>query len=198
MKAFFITGFQRKAAACLLILAAIVFMKTPLGAEEEEFSLQVYLSKKQALELAFPGADSIEKKKIWLTEAQREAISTISLLKVDDRRMDFYIGMKSGKAMGYMVIENIIGKSFPITFMIVMNVDGTVRDVEIMVYREPRGYEVRSESFMSQFFGRDAEFDYREINSITGATLSVRAITKGVRKATASFKVLFLDSSPAR
>ena len=77
--------------------------------------------------------------------------------------------------------------------MVVINPDGTVKDVEIMVYREPHGWEVRFESFMKQFFGRGGDDPFNDIHSITGATLSVRSMTRGVRKAVVEYKVLFLD-----
>ncbi|KMP10327.1 hypothetical protein UZ36_07965 [Candidatus Nitromaritima sp. SCGC AAA799-C22] len=175
------------------VLALVFLLCDPsvAGAEEKEFELQVYLTKKRALEIAFPGADKIDKEKKWLTDEQRETIGKIIHQKVDDKRLTFYIGKKSGKPMGYMLIDHRIGKSFPITYMVVLNIDGTVRDVEIMIYREPRGWEVKYESFLSQFFGRDAESDFREINSITGATLSVNAITGGVQKAVAAYQVLY-------
>lgn len=161
--------------------------------KEENFDLQVLLTKKQAFEIAFPGADKVERKKSWTTAEQRKAIGKICLQEVDDRRFNFYVGKKGGQAMGYALIDHIIGKSFPITFITILNVDGTVRDVEIMVYREPRGWEVKYESFLKQFFGRNSESDYREINSITGATLSVRAVTSGVSKAAAAYRVLYLN-----
>ena len=176
------------------ILAGLVWPMQSSLAEEKEFDLQVYLTKKQALEIAFPGAEKIDKERKWLTEEQKKAIEKMSLLKITENRFTYYVGKKGGKPMGYMVIDHIIGKSFPITFLTVLNVDGTVRDVEIMVYREPRGWEVRYPSFMSQFFGRNAQTDFREINSITGATLSVRAITKGVKKAVTAYQVLYLDA----
>lgn len=162
--------------------------------EEKKFDLQVYLTKKEALKIAFPGADAIDKERKWLTDGQKTAIAKLSLLEIKENRFTFYVGKKDGKPMGYMLIDHIVGKSFPITFMIVLNVDGTVRDVEILVYREPRGWEVRFPSFMSQFFGMNAQSDFREVNSITGATLSVRAITTGVKKAVSAYKVLFLDA----
>lgn len=162
--------------------------------EEKKFDLQVYLTKKEALAMAFPGAGSIEKERKWLSDAQKDTIAKISLLEITENRFTFYVGKKDGKPMGYLLIDHIIGKSFPITFMTVLNVDGTVRDVEIMVYREPRGWEVKYPSFMSQFFGMNAGSDFRNINSITGATLSVRAITKGVKKAVSAYQVLYLDA----
>ena len=176
----------------------IIFLALPMlsVAEEKKFELSVYLTKKQALKIAFPGADSVDQKKIWLTDDQRVAIGQITLEKIEDQRITYYAGKKADKPMGYMVIDHVIGKSFPMTFMVVLNLDGTVRNVEIMVYREPRGWEVKYKSFLSQFFGRNADSDFRDINSITGATLSVRAMTKGVRKAVAAFKVLVLEKPP--
>ena len=162
-------------------------------AEEEKFKLQVYLTKKQALDIAFPGADKVEKEKQWLTDEQKQAIGKLCLQTIKEMRFTFYYGIKNDKPTGYMLIDNIIGKSFPITFMTLLNTDGTVRDVEIMVYREPQGWEVRNKSFRHQFYGKDSSSDSRDILSISGATLSVNAIKRGVYKAMAAYKVLYLD-----
>ncbi len=175
-------------------LVSFVFLSTFAFAEEEKkFQLQVYLTKKQAFEIAFPGADEIKKERLWLTKEEIRAIEEIYMYKIYETRFTFYTGIKNGKSMGSMLIDNIIGKSFPITFMTVLNTDGTVRDVEIMVYREPQGWEVRYKSFLSQFYGKDTSSNSNEILSISGATLSVRAIKSGVYKAMAAYKILYLD-----
>ena len=175
-------------------LISFVFLSTFAFAEEEKkFQLQVYLTKKQAFEIAFPGADEIKKERLWPTKEEIRAIEEIYMYKIYETRFTFYTGIKNGKSMGSMLIDNIIGKSFPITFMTVLNTDGTVRDVEIMVYREPQGWEVRYKSFRSQFYGKDTSSNSNEILSISGATLSVRAIKNGVYKAMAAYKILYLD-----
>ena len=175
-------------------LVSFVFLSTFAFAEEEKkFQLQVYLTKKQAFEIAFPGADKIKKERLWLTKEEIRAIEEIYMYKIYEKRFTFYTGIKNGKSMGSMLIDNIIGKSFPITFMTVLNTDGTVRDVEIMVYREPQGWEVRYKSFRSQFYGKDTSSNSNEILSISGATLSVRAVKSGVYKAMAAYKILYLD-----
>ena len=175
-------------------LVSFVFLSTFAFAEEEKkFQLQVYLTKKQAFEIAFPGSDEIKKERLWLTKEEIRAIEEIYMYKIYETRFTFYTGIKNGKSMGSMLIDNIIGKSFPITFMTVLNTDGTVRDVEIMVYREPQGWEVRYKSFRSQFYGKDTSSNSNEILSISGATLSVRAIKSGVYKAMAAYKILYLD-----
>jgi len=178
--------------ACLLVS----LLTLTVGAEEEEYVERVFLTKKQAFQLAFPGAKKVKKKKVWLSDTQKAAIQKImgDQIKYDERRVTHYFGLDgAGKPIGAVVIGNEIGRSYPITFMVVINLDGTVKDVEIMVYREPHGWEVRFESFLSQFFGRDASDPFGDINNITGATLSVRSMTKGVKKAVAEFQVIYKD-----
>jgi len=175
------------------LILQIPFTITSFADEEKKFQLQVYLTKKQAFKIAFPEADEIKKEKQWLTSDQKLSIGELCLQTVTENRFTFYLGIKNGKPVGYMLIDNIIGKSFPITFMTVLNLDGTVRDVEIMVYREPQGWEVRNKSFRSQFYGKDSSTDSRDIMSISGATLSATSITRGVYKAMAAYKVLYLN-----
>ncbi|MDH5763447.1 MAG: FMN-binding protein [Nitrospinota bacterium] len=170
-------------------------MAFTVGAEEE-YVEQMFLTKKEALQLAFPGVKKVKKKKVWLTDTQKAAIQKIlgEQIEYKESRVTHYFGLDdTGKTVGAMVIGNEIGRSYPITFMVVLNTDGTVKDVEIMVYREPHGWEVRFESFMSQFFGRGASDPFDNINNITGATLSVRSMTRGVRKAVAEFQVIYKD-----
>jgi Na+-translocating ferredoxin:NAD+ oxidoreductase RnfG subunit len=183
----------------LLVIGAVfgVFVPTSFSEEEEKvLDVRVYLTKKQAFEIAFPKTDKIEREKKWLTEAQKKSIGELCLQKIKTNRVTFYVGKRNETPTGYAIIDHEIGKSFPITFMTVLNVDGSVRDVEILVYREPRGWEVRYPSFMDQFTGRSADSDYRTVNTITGATLSVRALVKGVSRATAAYKVLYLSENP--
>ena len=163
--------------------------------KEKEVIMSLLLTKKEALEVAFPGADKIKKDRVWLTKEQILAIETINMFKLVENRFTFYQGIKNGKPMGAMLIDNIIGKSFPITFMTVLNTDGTVRDVEIMIYRESQGWEVKYDSFLSQFFGKDSSSDRRKILTITGATLSVNALKLGVYKAMAAYEVLYLNKN---
>ncbi|NIQ09996.1 MAG: FMN-binding protein, partial [Gammaproteobacteria bacterium] len=56
--------------------------------------------------------------------------------------------------------------------------------VEIMVYRESRGGEVRHDFFRNQFDGARLTEQYsldRNIDGISGATLSVNAVTAVTR-----------------
>ena len=94
--------------------------------------------------------------------------------------MSFYTGMSDGMPIGNFLFDHQIGKPYSISYMVVMNLDGTVQDVETLVYGEPRGWEVRYPSFIDQFTGTSADTDFRNINTITRATLSVQAMLKRV------------------
>jgi Na+-translocating ferredoxin:NAD+ oxidoreductase RnfG subunit len=179
---------------CFLVVFLCLFPAWWALADEEEYVERVFLTKKQALKLAFPGIRKFKRNKVWLTDSQKKAVVETYGDKIDKSRLTFFEALREdGTMAGVMTIGNEIGRSYPITFMVVINTDGTVKDVEIMVYREPHGWEVRFETFMSQFFGRDANDPFNNINNITGATLSVRSMTKGVKKAVSVYKVLYLD-----
>jgi hypothetical protein len=78
-----------------------------------------------------------------------------------------------------------VGKTEPITTGILVS-DGRVEQVRVLVFRETRGGEVHREAFVKQY--DDATLDKRNdldrnIDGITGATLSVGAVNRQVRLA---------------
>jgi len=76
-----------------------------------------------------------------------------------------------------------IGKEKPITAGIVVN-NGRIEVVKILVFRESRGWEVRHAFFTDQFKQAELQEDKqltRNIDNISGATLSVRAVKKLAR-----------------
>ena len=82
-------------------------------------------------------------------------------------------------------VLNEIGKEMPITVGIAIN-EGTVERVKVLLYRESRGWEGKSPAFTAQFSGaRLAEGQTldRHIDGISGATLSVRALSRLTRVA---------------
>lgn len=88
-----------------------------------------------------------------------------------------------------VLIDDIKGKHLPITFMVVFNKEGSVKAVEILIYREEYGWEIKDERFLSQLKGKD--INPEKIRNIPGATISVRAITLGVKRALLIYNYLF-------
>lgn len=76
-----------------------------------------------------------------------------------------------------------VGKELPITIGVSVS-KGTIENVSVLEFRESRGWEVRYPFFTDQFvdarLGPDERLDQR-IDGITGATLSVGAVTRIAR-----------------
>ena len=87
--------------------------------------------------------------------------------------------------LGFAAVGNVIGKDQPITFLVAIDPQDRLKDVDILVYREPYGGEVAYEPWRRQFRGKSTSDSLRvgrEIRSISGATISVHSVTLGVRR----------------
>lgn len=112
---------------------------------------------------------------LWLTDVlQREAVRILGH-QYPAARLRYW--RRNGRSA--WILEEI-GKEEPITVGILID-QGKIALVRVLVFRESRGDEVRHPFFTKQFDGAalkpDRELD-RPIDGITGATLSVRALTK--------------------
>jgi Na+-translocating ferredoxin:NAD+ oxidoreductase RnfG subunit len=87
---------------------------------------------------------------------------------------------------GWFIFDKVIGKHEDIDIAISIDNTGHVRGVEVLEYRETYGHEVRNPLWLAQFFGKKhgrqlLKLD-RDIQNISGATLSSRHITDSVNK----------------
>jgi uncharacterized protein with FMN-binding domain len=92
---------------------------------------------------------------------------------------------------GYFVVERVVGKHEYITVAIGINPNGTVKQIEIMDYRESYGYEVRDASWRAQFVGKSTSSPLQlgaDIKNISGATLSSKHVTDGVKRVLQNLK----------
>ena len=93
---------------------------------------------------------------------------------------------RADTVVGFAVVREVKGKDQPITFLVATDTADRLRDIDILVYREPYGGEVAYDAWRRQFRGKssgDALQVGRDIRTISGATISVNAVTLGVRKA---------------
>lgn len=106
----------------------------------------------------------------------------------DTLRQDTAVVLRVSRAdslLGFAMVGNVIGKDQPITFLVAIDATDHLKDVDILVYREPYGGEVAYEPWRRQFRGKTAADSLRvgkEIRSISGATISVHAVTLGVKR----------------
>ncbi|MEK6776511.1 MAG: FMN-binding protein [bacterium] len=162
----------------------ILFSLTLCFTTVSEGWAEVYLTQEQALKIAFPKAEEIETVTLSLDQELKIRIEKRAQTPVRFSEIPVYIGKTQGRPIGYAMIHDVKGKARPITYMVVINPQGRVERVEILAYRESHGYEVRYPSFLKQFFGKllaDPIRIKRDIQNISGATISCRAIADGVR-----------------
>ena len=85
----------------------------------------------------------------------------------------------------YAILDNVIGKTMPISFLCIFDSLGEVQHSSVIKYREPYGGEVGSKKWLKQFYKYNESSPYKvggDISGISGATLSVNSVTKGIHK----------------
>ncbi len=145
-----------------------------------------------------PEADHFDVEEIRLSPDQASKAQELAGKAFRESNYRFTVGRKGVEAVGYALKLEVIGKERPITFLIGIEPQGEVRGIEVLIYRESEGSEIRHPRFMKQFFKKKNEDPLRlgqDIQPISGATLSSRAATYAVRKALSIFEVVYKKKS---
>jgi len=149
------------------------------------------MTRDEALKLAFPNADRIEKKTVFLTEVQTKKIEDIAKSKLESKLYIFYVGKKGKETLGYAVIDTHLLRTVTETIMIVVNPDGTIRQLEILAFFEPPDY-MPGKNWVHQFSRKTLDDSLRigkGIPNITGATITSNSMIRAVRRVMAVFQV---------
>ena len=91
----------------------------------------------------------------------------------------------SDSTYNYAILDNVKGKSMPITFLTIFNSNKQLTNISIIKYREAYGGEVGSKSWLKQFINYSDTSNYKVgngISGISGATISVHSVSKGIHK----------------
>jgi thiamine biosynthesis lipoprotein ApbE len=151
----------------------------------DNFQPEVFLTSEQALSEMFPDADEILWDKIILTGEERTQLEQRLKRRIFEDGFDVFVGREGGEIEGYAIISEEIGKFHPFTFIVAVEPNGKIKDLAVLIYRESRGGEVVRRRFLHQFIGKSIKKPIRinrDIINITGATMSVVMMCKGVRK----------------
>ncbi|MDP6935885.1 MAG: FMN-binding protein [Candidatus Marinimicrobia bacterium] len=94
---------------------------------------------------------------------------------------------REDSTIAYAFLDNVIGKSMPITFLVLLNQEGNIMASQVVKYREAYGSEVGNKKWLSQFLALSKTSDFvvgKNIDGISGATISVNSLTRGIQKIT--------------
>lgn len=146
------------ASACIASVSARGVYQQP-----QEFLRDVFAGKPPQLE------------KLWIKKDLKDKVHRILGHDLGVLRIRYW-----GRDRRTAWILDEIGKEQPITAGIVVN-EGKIESVKVLVFREARGWEVRYPFFTDQFKGLllDEQDELnKNIDGISGATLSVNALTR--------------------
>ena len=166
--------------------------------------------------LALSSANLLTKDTIAKLQAKNEKAAMEKLmdgeyetatLAVDDNQIDYHVVKKDGEIIGYIFKTSAKGYGGEISVMTALNTDASVAAVEILDASGETpglGQNVTNETFYSQFKGRphdivaikggSADKLKNEINAVTGATISSKAVTKAVNTAI-DYTIQVIESS---
>src|SRR6266550_4179479 len=169
------------------------FVALPISAlvAPSAFAVQ-YLNVEQAQRAIFPGK-SFTSAAVNLTAAQRKAIEQASGVRV--LRAEQQVWRVSNG--GWFIVDEVVGKHEFITYAVGLNAEGAVKQIEIMDYRETYGGEIRNENWRAQFVGKTSQSPLkldRDIKNISGATLSCRHVTDGMKRLLAFYEIALKHS----
>jgi hypothetical protein len=153
--------------------------------EQEMTHADVYLTEEDALKLMFPKSEQIRKEVLKLSPEKKHQIEERIGWKFPEESFEVYVGETGTEVDGYALVQNTIGKHKPMTYMVGVDTRGHVSNVELLVFREARGSEVRMKRFNVQYEGKTVLDPVRlnkDILNISGATMSVRSMTAGIKR----------------
>ena len=162
-----------------IVLAASALALVPASA----FAVD-YLSAEQAAKLMFPDADHLESRDVTLDAAQMQKLAAQGV-SARSARWPVRVAQRAGATLGFVVVDEVVGKFELISYAVGIGIDGAVKQVEILSYRESHGHEIRLPAWRKQFVGKTVSSPLHvgdDIANISGATLSCNHVTDGVKR----------------
>lgn len=154
--------------------------------EQEMNMAEIYLKEDESVKIMFPKSEQVRKELIKLSPEKKSLIEERIGWKFPEETFEVYIGETGTQVDGYALVQNTIGKHKPMTYMVGVDNKGLVSDVELLIFREARGSEVRQKRFNAQYEGKSVLDPVRinkDIINISGATMSVRSMSAGIKRA---------------
>lgn len=153
----------------------------------------VYMSAEQAQAAMFPG-EVLRPDFRQLTNDQVGAIRKTS----GDTPLHRDLKVWRASGGGWFIVDEVVGKHEFITLALALDATGAVKSVEILDYREAYGGQVRDPRWRAQFTGKRAGQSLQlghEVKNISGATLSSKHVTDGVRRLLATYAIVLAHNT---
>ena len=127
-----------------------------------------------------PSERSVEKTQNKIQELFGSEVVTTPL----DINSNYYKVLSNDSVIAYYCIEQAPSKHHFFEFLVVYNPYIKIKDVNVLVYREDYGFEIKSKRWLKQFSTRKIS----TVQAISGATISVNSLKKHVERLTENLK----------
>ena len=144
-----------------------------------------YLTVAEAQRILVPGAEQFTPYDVTLSKDQLKQIKKIAGVPQRAANPRVWKATADGKMLGWVIVDEVIGKHEFITYAAGISPDGHVLGIEIMTYRESKGDQVRNAKWRNLFRNKTLADPFKlnkDIPNISGATLSCRNLTDGVKR----------------
>ncbi len=144
------------------------------------------ITQDQALALAFPSADTVERHTAFLAESELAAVAALAGEGVEQLAtvVNYYVGRQGSRLLGTAYFDAHRVRTLNEVVMIVVTPQRTVARIQVLHFAEPPEYRP-PEGWLSQFTGLSLDSGLSlkgDIVGLTGATLTSDAVTDAVRR----------------
>ena len=156
----------------------------------------IFYGKNQAIEIAFPTANRIERKTLVISREKAKYLEKIADSHLPSRLITIYEGWKGDKLLGYMHIDvhPVWAKSEAL--MIVLTPTGEFSQIKVLAFHEDTRYMLPNGVLQSLIkkTGDDPIKVGEDVDAISGASITLRSSTGALRRARAYYQVLLQGS----
>jgi len=171
------------------VAVAVLAAAAPVGPAQAQS-----LTQDQALTMAFPEADDVLRRTAFLDDDQIGRIQELAGSDVDPPSgiLTYYVAMGGGEPLGVAYFDSHRVRTLNQVLMIVVDPESRIRRIETVSRQEPPEYEAPG-GWLELFQTRtlDSELSLKgDIPTLTGATLTARAVTRAARRILAAHQVI--------
>src|SRR4051812_43221026 len=123
-----------------------------IGAGVSSFAYATqYLTVEQAQNAMFPDATAFKDANLQLNAEQMRQVEKLSGLPARSVHWRVFAAYRGDALLGHVVLDDVIGKFELISYAVAFNPDASVKQIEILTYRESHGFEIKYPAWRKQF-----------------------------------------------
>lgn len=145
-----------------------------------------YMTVQQARMLIFDQAQEFIAASVEMSPEQVDKLTQASGVKSRSPKQAVWKAMDGkGKFLGWFIIDQVIGKHELITYAAGITPEGSLKQFQVIEYKEAWGSQVRLLAWRDQFVGKTTSSRLEvgsDIENISGGTLSANHVTQGLKR----------------